>query len=132
MSEQLMVCKALAAMQSNKDGMTEEEVKFVGLAAFELGLSAEENQQVQQVLKQGGDFSSFIAEITSKPMRTYLFRRVVAAVLLDEQIDKDEQALINETAQQFGYDGALKDEFLEWMKEGIEWEKRGVQLFSRM
>lgn len=132
MSEQLMVCKALAAMPGNKDGMTEEEVKFVGLAAFELGLSAEENQQVQQVLKQGGDFSSFIAEITSKPMRTYLFRRVVAAVLLDEQIDKDEQALINETAQQFGYDDALKDEFLEWMKEGIEWEKRGVQLFSRM
>jgi hypothetical protein len=132
MSEQLMVCKALAAMMGNKGDVTEEEVKFVGLAAFELGLELSDNQEVQKVLKEGGDYMVFLKEVTSKPMRTYLFRRVVAAVLLDDHIDKAEQALINDTAEHFGYEPQLKDDFIAWMKEGIDWEKRGAELLARM
>ena len=83
MSEQLLVCKALAAMVRKHGDATEEEVAFVAHTAFELALTPEQNAEVQKVLKQGGDYAGLIAEITSKPMRAYLFRRVVAATLID-------------------------------------------------
>jgi len=130
MSEQLMVCKALAAMMGNKGELTEEEVNFVAHAAFELALSPEENEQVQAVLKDGGEFDGFIKDVSSKPLRTFLFRRVVAAVLLDEQVDDDEKAVIDSTAKAFGYDDKLVEEYLTWMKEGIDWEKRGAELMA--
>ncbi len=132
MSEQLMVCKALAAMMGNKEELSEEEVNFVAHAAFEMALNAEDSEQVQAVLKDGGEYDSFVKEITSKPLRTFLFRRVVTAVLLDEQVDDAEQAIINSTAKAFGYDDALVEEYLGWMKEGIAWEKRGAELVAKM
>lgn len=132
MSEQLMVCKALAAMMGNKEDLSEDEVNFVAHAAFEMALDPEENEQVQAVLKDGGEYDSFIKDISSKPMRTFLFRRVVAAVLLDEQVDDAEQAIIDSTAKAFGYDDALVQEYLTWMKEGIAWEKRGGELMAKM
>ena len=132
MSEQLMVCKALAAMMARKGEISAEEVNFVAHNAFELALSPEDNDKVQAVLKDGGDYDAFINEITSKQMRTFLFRRVVAAVLLDDQIDEVEEAIIDSTAKAFGYDDRLVGEFLGWMKEGIAWERRGAELMARM
>lgn len=132
MSEQLMVCKALAAMMGSKGELSEEEVNFVAHAAFEMALSPEENEQVQAVLKEGGEYDGFIKDVSSKPMRTFLFRRVVAAVLLDDEVDDAEKAVIDSTAKAFGYDDTLVEEYLAWMKEGIAWEKRGAELMGRM
>ena len=132
MSEKLMVCKALAAMLHDKGEVTEEGVSFVAHAAFELALSLGENQEVQGVLKNGGDYAGAIATIESRPMRTFLFRRVVAAVLLDEEIDEDEQEIIDRTAEAFGYSSELRDDFVAWMQAGIEWEKKGVDLMNQM
>jgi hypothetical protein len=132
MSEQLHVCQALASMVRQHGDPSEEEVRFVGHAAFELGLTAEENEQVQKVLKGGGDYNASLKEITSKPMRMFLFRRVVAAALIDEQINDEERAFIKNTAEAFSYDGGVVDEFVEWMKEGIAWEKRGAELMARI
>ena len=132
MSEQLMVCKALAAMMSKKDELSEEEVSFVAHAAFEMALSVEENKQVEAVLKEGGDYDGLIKEVSSKPLRTFLFRRVVAAVLLDAEVDDAEKAVIDATARAFGYDDELVKEYVAWMKEGIEWEHRGAELMVKM
>lgn len=132
MSEHLTVCKALAAMLKQKGEISEEEVTFVAHAAFELRLSPEENEEVQRVLQEGDSFDELIAQVTSRPMRTFLFRRVVAAVLLDDEIEESEQELINRTATAFGYDDELREAFVAWMKEGIAWEKRGAALMSRM
>ncbi len=133
MSERLAVVKALAAMMGNKEGdLSEEEVMFVGHAAFEMGLTEEENGEVQEVLKAGGDYKAIVAGVSSRTLRTFLFRRVVAAILLDDLIDADEQVVIDQTAEAFGYDGELKEEFVGWMKDGIDWEKRGATLMARM
>lgn len=132
MSEQLMVCKALAAMMRQQGDPSEEEVSFVAHAAFELALTSEQNEEVQKVLKEGGDYEGFIKEIGSKPMRTYLFRRVVAATLLDEQIEEHEVKLIEATTQTFGYNEETVVQYLDWMKEGVVWEKRGVELLARL
>jgi hypothetical protein len=132
MSESLNVCQALAAMVRVAGDPTEEEVRFVGHAAFDLGLSAEENGKVQATLKQGGDFATFVAEVKSRPMRHFLFRRVVAASLLDEQINDSERALIQQTARAFGYEDPIVEELVAWMQEGIAWEKRGAELFGRL
>jgi len=132
MSEQLMVCKALAAMIKNHGDPSEEEVNFVGHAAFELALTPEQNQEVQKVLMEGGDYEQFIKEITSKHMRTFLFRRVVAATLIDEKIEDDEMAIINQTASVFDYKRETVLKYLAWMQEGIAWEKRGAELLANL
>jgi hypothetical protein len=132
MSEQLMVCKALGAMIRKHGEPTEEEVNFVAHAAMELGLTAEQNEQVQQVLKEGGDYQGFIAEISSRSMRNYLFRRVVAATLIDDKIEEHELATIQQTAKTFDFSEGVVNEYLEWMKEGIAWEKRGAELLARL
>lgn len=132
MSERLMVVKALAAMMGNKKDLTEEEVMYVGHAALEMGLTEDENSEVQNTLKQGGDYAGIVSGISSRTLRTFLFRRVVAAILLDDRIDDDEQVVIDQTADAFGYDGELKASFVQWMQDGITWEKRGAALMSKM
>ena len=132
MSERLMVVKALAAMMGNKTDLTEEEVMYVGHAALEMGLTDDENEQVQATLKEGGDYAAIVSGISSRTLRTFLFRRMVAAILLDDRIDADEQVVIDQTADAFGYDDELKASFVQWMMDGITWEKRGAQLMSKM
>ena len=132
MSERLMVVKALAAMMGNKKDLSEEEVMYVGHAALEMGLTEEENNEVQGVLKAGGDYAAIVSGISSRTLRTFLFRRIVAAILLDDRIDEDEQEVIDQTAEAFGYDAGLKASFVEWMQDGIAWEKRGAALMSKM
>lgn len=132
MSEQLMVCKALAAMFRKHGDPTEAEVNFIAHSAMELALSPEQNGEVQQVLKEGGDYEEAIKGVTSKPMRAYLFRRVVAATLIDEKIEDHEMAVITGTAETFGFDAAAVKDYLEWMKEGIAWEKKGVEIAARL
>jgi len=127
-----MVVKALAAMMGNKKDLTEEEVMYVGHAALEMGLTEEENDDVQSVLKAGGDYSAIVSGISSRTLRTFLFRRIVAAILLDDRIDEDEQEVIDQTADAFGYTAELKAAFVEWMQDGIAWEKRGAELMSKM
>jgi hypothetical protein len=132
MSEQLSVCKALAGMMTKGGEPNEAEVTFVGNAAMELGLSPEENEEVMKVLKDGGDFGAQLGDIASRRMRTFLFRRVVAATLLDEQVADEELALIHETAKAFDFKKDVVDQYLTWMKEGIAWEKRGIELMGKL
>jgi hypothetical protein len=132
MSEQLLVCKALAAMLRKHGEPTEEEVSFVAHSAFELALSPEQNAEVQQVLKEGGEYASLIEGITSKPMRTYHFRRIVAATLIDEKIEDHEMAMIDETAKSFDFKEDVVKDYLGWMKEGIAWEKRGAEITAKL
>ena len=132
MSEQLSVCKALAAMIRQHGAPTEDEVHFIAHSALELALTPEQNKAVQQVLKEGGDFAAELGGVTSKPMRLYLFRRVVAASLIDEKIEDHELAIIHSTSKAFGFNDAAVTDYLAWMKQGIAWEKQGVEISARL
>jgi hypothetical protein len=132
MSEQRLVCMALGALVRQHGAPTEEEINFVAHAALELGLSEAENAEVRKVMHEGGDYASYLGGITSRPMRVYLFRRVVAATLLDDQITEAEMAVIGQTARAFGYQEKVVAEYLAWMRDGIAWEKRGVELAARL
>lgn len=132
MSEQLSVCKALAAMMTKGGEANEAEITFVGNAAMELGLSPEENEDVMKALKEGGDFSAELGNITSRRMRNFFFRRVVAATLLDDQVEDEELAVIHEAAKSFDFKTEVVDDYLAWMKEGIAWEKRGIELMAKL
>ena len=132
MSEPLNACLALAAMIRDHGTPSPDEVRFVAHAAIELGLDQQDNERVQQTLKDGGDFESHLAEITSRAMRLFLFRRLVSAVLLDEQINDSERAYISKAAEAFGFVPATVDEYLAWMRDGLAWEKRGAELVQRL
>ena len=130
--ERQAVCQALAAMLRSHGEPNAEEVTFVGHAAFDLDLSEAENQAVQQTLKQGGDFDAFVRQVESKAMRTFLFRRVVTAALLDHQINEDEQEFIDRTARAFGYNDEAVKEFVHWIGDGVLWEQRGAEIIARL
>ena len=132
MSEKVNVCKALGAMFRNHGDPNEAEVTFVPNAAMELGLTQEETEEVTGVLKDGGEFAGFVKEIKSRPVRAFFFRRLVAATLLDEKVEDDELKVIHDTADEFGFDTGAVDEYLAWMKEGIEWEKRGADIMAKL
>ncbi len=132
MSEPLNACLALASMIRDHGTPTPDEVKFIVHAAIELGLENEDNELVQKTLRDGGDFESHLPEITSRAMRIFTFRRMVSAVLLDHQIDDSQRSYIAKTAEAFGFDKAVVDEYLKWMREGLEWEKRGADIVQRL
>lgn len=132
MSEKLSVCQALAAMIRSHGEPSEEEVIYVANAAMELGLEVDDNQKVREVFDDGGDYDALIAGISDRELRLYLFRRVVAATLIDEQINDAEWSFISKTAKSFEYGEEAVGDFVAWMKEGIEWEKRGASIFSRL
>lgn len=132
MSEKAMVCKALGAMFHKHGEPNDVEVTFVANAAMELGLEKDENEEVMAVLKEGGDYEGFVKGIGSKALRTYFFRRVVAATLMDEKVEDDELKLIDDTAGLLSFNGDAVKEYLDWMKEGIEWEKKGVGIVAKL
>ena len=101
-------------------------------AAMELGLDNKEADEVMQVLKEGGDYQAFIGGMNSKAVKTFFFRRVVAATLLDEQIEDAELKLIYDTAGMLAFNKDAVDEYLEWMKEGIAWDKRGIAIAGKL
>jgi hypothetical protein len=132
MSEPLNACLALAAMIRDHGTPNADEVRFVAHAAIELGLEQEDNERVQQTLKDGGDFESHLPEITSRAMRLFLFRRLVSAVLLDEQINDSERSYISKAAEAFGFGKETVEEYIAWMRDGLEWEKRGAEIVQRL
>jgi hypothetical protein len=132
MSELLHACKALAALVRDHGQPTIDEVNFVAHSALELGLDLDQNAEVQSVLRDGGDFARLIAGIESRDVRVFLFRRIVEATLLDDQINEAEKRYIATAAQAFGYPDAVVEEFVAWMRDGMEWEKRGLGIIERM
>lgn len=133
MSEQLSACKALAAMMVREDGKPDvDEILFVAHAALELGLDAAENEQVQQVLQSGAEFESLLADVESDESRLFLFRRIVSATLLDSHINEAEKRFIAKAADSFGYDRRVVDEYISWLCEGMDWERRGLAVMSRL
>lgn len=133
MSEQLSACKALAAMMVRDQGKPDvDEIMFVAHAALELGLDGEENEQVQKVLQEGGDFEAFLADVETDESRLFLFRRIVSATLIDSHINENEQQFIARAAESFGYDPRVVDEYISWLCEGIDWERRGVAVMARL
>ncbi len=132
MSESLNACLALASMIRDHGAPTPDEVKFVAHAAIELGLENDDNQRVQETLRDGGDFGSCLPEIKSRAMRLFTFRRMVSAVLLDQHIDDSQHSYIKRTAEAFGFDDGVVEEYLAWMREGLEWEARGAEIVKRL
>lgn len=131
MSEKAMACKALSAMFHMHGQPDEVEVTFVANAVLELGLDDAEREEVMKVLKGGGDFNAFVSGIETKSIKTFFFRRLVAAALIDQKIEEDELKLINSTAKLLSFKQETVNEYIDWMKAGIEWEKKGATIVAR-
>ncbi len=133
MNEQkINVCRALAAMFASSDGeVTDEEMAFVGQAALHLGLDEGELRLVQQALATQLDYNELVATVDEPELRKFLFRRVVAATFTDEHLSETEHQLVNDTASAFGWDIGAVDDYVKWMQEGIDWERRGEEILAR-
>lgn len=132
MSEPLAACRALAAIIRDHGTPNVEEVRFVAHAALELGLDPDENQQVQTTLKEGGDYRALLAEVKDRELQVFVLRRLVSAVLLDQQVDDAEKSYIATAGKAFGFDDKAVDEFVAWMREGLAWEQRGAGIVERL
>jgi len=132
MSENLNACKALAAMVREHGKPNIEEVNFIAHAALQLGLDNEQNQEVHAVLENGGDFNKFISEVKDRDTRIFVFRRIVEVSLMDDQINAEERQYITTAAEEFGYEEGVVVAFVSWMREGMEWERRGAEIIEHM
>ena len=132
MSERATTCKALAAMIRDTGDPTVDELRFIAHVALELGLSEDENQQVQKVLEADGSFEDHVKGVQDPEMRLFLFRQVVAAALIDDHINDSEHSYINSAASSFGISEELRGAFVAWMHEGMDWEKKGAALIEQM
>ena len=132
MSEKLSACKALAAMIRDHGTPSVDEVVYVAHAALELGLDPDENAEVQSVLADGGDFNALINDVETPDVQLFLFRRVVSASLIDAEINDDEKKFIATTAEAFNYQPHVVEEYISWMCQGIDWERRGAGIMSRL
>lgn len=132
MSERVTTCKALAAMIQASGDPTVDELRFIAHVALELGLSEDENAEVQAVLETGGDFSALAKKVEQRDMQLFLFRQVVAAALIDDHINNEEHSYINTAAEAFDIGEDLRAAFIAWMHEGMEWERRGAGLLDQM
>ena len=129
MTQRLEACRTLAVMINEDGEQTAAEVDFVVAAMLELGLAEDQLDQVQAVLKGGGDFSDALGKVTSKPLQKYLFRRIVTASLLLETL-KHSKKFIDAAARAYGFTPAFVKEVSEWVAAGLEWEKRGEKLMA--
>jgi len=132
MSEKLSACKALAAMIRDHGTPGVDEVVYVAHAALELGLDTNENAEVQAVLQNGGDFQQLITQIETPELQLFLFRRVVSASLIDAEINDDEKKFIANTAEAFNYQSEVVEEYISWMCQGMDWERKGTGIMSRL
>jgi len=132
MSEHFTACKALAAMIRDHGKPDVDEIVYVAHAALELGLDPEQNAEIQQILENGGDFDALVAQVESDETRLFLFRRIVSATLLDEHINESEKQYISKTAEAFGYDANVVEEYISWLCEGMDWERRGLAVMGRL
>ena len=133
MSERLNACLSLVSIFQIGDGeITEEEAMFIGRAASDLGLNEEEQETLKEAFNKKQDFKENISKITSPDIKRFLIRRIVAAVLLDGRIASEEEKVLEVTRNTFNLDEDLFKKYIEWMKEGIEWEKRGEKLLNEL
>jgi len=132
MSENLNACKALAAMVREHGKPSIEEVNYVAHSALRLCLYPDQNTEVQAVLESGGDFKALISEVKDRDTRIFLFRRIVEASLMDDQVDAEERQYITTAADEFGYEEAVVVAFVSWMREGMEWERAGAEIIEHM
>jgi hypothetical protein len=133
MNEQkINVCRALASVFTNQDEVTDKEAAFVGRAALDLGLDEGELKLVQQALATPLELKPLLASITDVDLRHFLFRRIVAATLIDEHLNENDKDALASTAESFGWDQSVVQEYVAHMKQGLEWEKKGEDIISRL
>jgi len=133
MNEKLHACLSLLAIfQQTDEEVTEEEAMFIGRAASDLNLNEEELEKVKNSFREKQNFKEHISQIKDPAIKRFILRRIVAAVLLDGKIAKEEKEILNITKEIFNLKEEKFQEYIEWMKEGIEWEKRGEKLLNEL
>jgi uncharacterized membrane protein YebE (DUF533 family) len=133
MNEQkINVCRALASIFASKDEVTDNEAAFVGRTALDLGLDEGELKLVQQSLATALDTKELLKTVTDTTLRRFLLRRIVAATLIDSELNERERRVIDTVTETFGWDKGVVADFVGHMQKFIEMEKKGEALLARL
>jgi hypothetical protein len=133
MNEQkINVCRALASIFTSKDEVSDEEAAFVGRTALDLGLDEGELKLVQQALAAELDTKELLRSVTDEGLRRFLFRRVVAATLIDAELSENEKQIVDTMATIYEWKKDVVEEYLGYMKGFIEMERKGEEIISRL
>ncbi len=127
--QKINVCRALASLFG--EDPTEDEMAFVGRTALDLGLDESALKLVQQSIGTNLDIKVVLETIKHEMLQRFLFRRIVAATLIDEQLSEREQAVVETVVESFGWDTTIAREYTDHMKAFIEMEKKGEEIIGR-
>jgi hypothetical protein len=128
--QKINVCRALASIFG--EDASDEEIAFVGRAALDLGLDESALKIVLQAIGAEMDTTAVLESITDINLRRFLFRRVVAATLLDDQLTDEEKAAVDKVIEVFGFDKDLANQYCNNMKELIALERKGEEIVMKL
>lgn len=132
MNEKLNAVKCLVALfQNTTKEITNEEVEFIGRTAHDLSLNENEAKEIASSFNEKLNYKELLSQVKEPWLKKLLFRRIIAAVLLDGNVAQSERDFLTQTGEIFGWSNDFVNEYVKWMQEGIVWEKKGEELFNK-
>lgn len=128
--QKINACRALASLFG--EDPSDEETAFIGRTALDLGLDESALKLVLQSVGTQIDTKATLETIIDPNLRRLLFRRIVAATLIDESLTDEEKAVVDLVVKTFGWDKEKADLYVEHMKKFLEMEKEGEALIASL
>jgi hypothetical protein len=128
--QKINVCRTLASLFG--DDPSDEETAFVGRCALDLGLDESALKLVLQSIGTAVDTEAVLGTVQEPMLRRFLFRRLVAAVLIDDQLTAQEKAVIERVVARYGWDKSVADAYVGHMKRLIAMERESEQLIAKL
>lgn len=120
------ILRTLASLNRNFELSEAIEIRRAGLA-MDLSLA-----RVDEALAE--DFETFeqlkkrLAAFESDFEKKYLYQKCLLLLMADREISPEEEEMTASIRAELGLDEAYHQRVLEWVREGMEWRKRGEEL----
>jgi hypothetical protein len=128
--QKINVCRALASIFG--EDVSDEETAFVGRCGLDLGLDEGELKLVLQSVGSSIDPKVVLDTVEDDNLRRFLFRRIVAATLIDKHLSDEEKAVVDQVISSFGWDKDAANAYIDHMKAFIEMERKGEELIAKL
>lgn len=127
--DKLNYLKGLIRLSKCNGEMTLEEQNYYAIAANNMGLSAEELQEINSLWTDNAPIS---ISFTSKYHELFFIQEAIQICCIDGKYDEVEKNEIRLIAKEWGISQCDVDDIYSWVLEGIEWKQRGEELLKNI
>ncbi len=107
-------------------GVNTEEMNFLRNTMAALGLSLEVQRKLENLVKSKDNTIEISFE--NKKQALFFLREGIQICYIEGQYNQAEKDMVDEMAQILGVNQEAVTKIEDWVKEGIEWSKRGLSI----